>query len=586
MTHLRYLIIMMIGKASNGGEVYASGAKQYGTPALPATAFKPVAGGIALLREMVVWPRKFSPEESEAAATGSLTVTEWNPSFLFKNGEVGVWFDPSDLDTVFQDAIGTTPGELGQPVGLILDKSQGLELGPELIVNGDFSDGDTGWTLYGTSAVNGGTLTITNDTANGAISGTDLDEGKSYRLTFDVLTYTSGNVRVGTTGSNPLLHNNALPEGSKEFNFTVPPGGGGRLRFGFSSSGGSMEIDNVSLREIPGHHASQPTTTARPILGREPKSGRRNLTSRSEGTYTSYDVREGGETAVDSIDGFIDSVHFQDNTIDRFAYRGPALEAETEYTVSVFVEMDDGQPPAPGDFRINIGNSGHSSFSVEHISANVYRCYRTGLSGTSNLLNTGIVKPVYNSPRGFRFSGLQVELGDQLTPYQRVVSEYDITEEGVDDVYYLAFDGVDDFFRVAGLENPPNYIIGMAIKDISSGGALLSRGSTGYLRIDGGGLYLYNSPERLDISTEGLIVFGVLGKADELSVIWDSEGNSSEQQVANPRQVFPAYIFTFSGTSSIVQGKLHELVASGANPSITLKDQLLGYLKEKAEGQQ
>ena len=43
---------------------------------------------------------------------------------LFSNNEIGVWYDPSDLSTMFQDAAGTLPvtGD-GQPVGKILDKS-------------------------------------------------------------------------------------------------------------------------------------------------------------------------------------------------------------------------------------------------------------------------------------------------------------------------------------------------------------------------------------------------------------------------------------------------------------------------------
>lgn len=43
---------------------------------------------------------------------------------LFANGEQGVWYDPSDLSTLFQDATGTTPVTSdGDPVGLMLDKS-------------------------------------------------------------------------------------------------------------------------------------------------------------------------------------------------------------------------------------------------------------------------------------------------------------------------------------------------------------------------------------------------------------------------------------------------------------------------------
>lgn len=48
----------------------------------------------------------------------------WSPTKLFQNGEVGLWFDPSDFSTMFQDSAGTTPvTAVEQPVGKMLDKS-------------------------------------------------------------------------------------------------------------------------------------------------------------------------------------------------------------------------------------------------------------------------------------------------------------------------------------------------------------------------------------------------------------------------------------------------------------------------------
>jgi hypothetical protein len=48
----------------------------------------------------------------------------FTPLDLFQNGEQGVWYDPSDLTTLFQDDAGTTPVTAdGDPVGLMLDKS-------------------------------------------------------------------------------------------------------------------------------------------------------------------------------------------------------------------------------------------------------------------------------------------------------------------------------------------------------------------------------------------------------------------------------------------------------------------------------
>ena len=45
---------------------------------------------------------------------------------LFRAGEQGFAYDFNDLTTLYQDAAGTTPVTgAGQPVGLVLDKSNG-----------------------------------------------------------------------------------------------------------------------------------------------------------------------------------------------------------------------------------------------------------------------------------------------------------------------------------------------------------------------------------------------------------------------------------------------------------------------------
>ena len=48
----------------------------------------------------------------------------WSPLTLFAASDVGVWYDPSDFSTMYQDSAGTTPvTAVGDPVGKILDKS-------------------------------------------------------------------------------------------------------------------------------------------------------------------------------------------------------------------------------------------------------------------------------------------------------------------------------------------------------------------------------------------------------------------------------------------------------------------------------
>lgn len=58
----------------------------------------------------------------QPSAGGSI----WTPADLFKNGEVGYWFDASDYSTLFQDAAGATPVTAsGQSVGLWKNKIAG-----------------------------------------------------------------------------------------------------------------------------------------------------------------------------------------------------------------------------------------------------------------------------------------------------------------------------------------------------------------------------------------------------------------------------------------------------------------------------
>jgi len=54
-----------------------------------------------------------------------LSSVAFSPASLFADGEQGVWYDPSDMTTLFQDSSGTTPvTAVEQPVGLMLDKSK------------------------------------------------------------------------------------------------------------------------------------------------------------------------------------------------------------------------------------------------------------------------------------------------------------------------------------------------------------------------------------------------------------------------------------------------------------------------------
>lgn len=203
----------------------------------------------------------------------------FSPSSLFAANEPGVWFDPSDLSTLFQDAAGTTSvTAVEQPVGLMLDKSKGLVLGPELATNGTF-DTDSGWTKTGSATISSGACQLGNGSAGAVYQAITFVPGKSYRVTITVA-YTTGRCEIDTTTSGGTrVDYLSLPQttGTTTFLFTAQ-GSAARLRISTrDSSVPVVSIDNISVRELPGNHAYQTTATSRPVL-----SARYNLLTKTE----------------------------------------------------------------------------------------------------------------------------------------------------------------------------------------------------------------------------------------------------------------------------------------------------------------
>ena len=186
----------------------------------------------------------------------------------------GVWLDASDLSTMYQDAAGTTPvTAMEQPVGLWLDKSQGLQMGPELVTNGDFSNGSTGW-----SAPSGGwswdseAVKLTgNGTGQTLIASQQLalSAGRVYKVSFDVASISGG--EIGLYFGSDVLITKTSTTGNKVAYFrtvTVP------ANFYLKRASGTITatIDNISVRELKGNHATQSITASRPVI-----SARKNL---------------------------------------------------------------------------------------------------------------------------------------------------------------------------------------------------------------------------------------------------------------------------------------------------------------------
>lgn len=199
--------------------------------------------------------------------------TLWDyPFSLFSNNEQGAWYDPSDYSTLYQDAAGTTPvTAVEQPVRLMLDRSKGLVLGPELVTNGGFDTNLNGWTLSGTNlptwSASGIVLTSDGSFFSRARQSFTTIVGLTYRLTFDVVTPAGSlNVKIGTSAgaSNVLASGNLTSSGARSYVFFAQS-----TTTHIELENGSVAspvLDNISIKALPGNHATAPNDASRPVL--------------------------------------------------------------------------------------------------------------------------------------------------------------------------------------------------------------------------------------------------------------------------------------------------------------------------------
>ena len=382
--------------------------------------------------------------------------------------------------TLFQDTTGTTPVTTpGQPVGLVLDKSKGLVLGPELVTNGDFSSA-TGWTLGTGWSISGGTLNWAgayNLCYFTAVSNAFI-AGKYYKVTLTVSGNTSGNVNafLNVLNNAPLNPVNFSGNGEKTFFLLAGVTCNGFHIVGNSATG-AMSIDNISVREIPGNHATQATSASRPTYGIEPLGGRRNLLTTTEGFDSAAWIKAGlnafGSGSVANTTATTDPVggntaeYIQENSAsgDHTAYYTPMGLTAAPHTLTVYCKAAQRTwvyvrlAKAAGQgayFNLSTGTIGTVETGITAAITSVgngwYRCSVTITTDTTPwyptiVIATGDNQGAYtgNGTSGIYVWGAQLELGSTATAYQRVGTAFDVTEAGVASVSYLSFDGVDDW---------------------------------------------------------------------------------------------------------------------------------------------
>lgn len=184
---------------------------------------------------------------------------------LFANGEQGFAFDFNDLSTMYQDSAGTIPVTgVGQPVGLVLDKSKGLVRGNLICGNNELKNPNY-WTTVGTGWSFSNDKIVANN-ADKVYVGTinKTVQGAWYEVIVDV-TVTSGQVLLPYDGSG----GNILSVSTSGTYKRVFCSTNNQLviGYGYTFTG---SINSVTVKELPGNHATQSTSAKRPILKSSP----------------------------------------------------------------------------------------------------------------------------------------------------------------------------------------------------------------------------------------------------------------------------------------------------------------------------
>ena len=355
--------------------------------------------------------------------------------------------------SMFQDAAGSIPvTRLGDPVGMILDKRFGLERGPELFF------GDSQLRSLQNSAggaevlLEGRTVRVIAPGTNTGYPRLNVNLGLRVGAWYECRVIRSGPtpeslVRLATSNTTSALaylgdgvHAGIVRAESDVMN----------LLFNGTVVGDHV-IESVSVRELPGNHAVQPTATARPTL-----QARVNLLRDTESFSASRWLKTPAGTALPAevTDNFgiapdgTKTAHRVRLSLNGGTSLGdhaaltqiPQWQPGRPYVTSVWLKSNDGRTVdvlldhnGTATFKVTVTPEWQrfaANLSILDVASRAVNIVRLrGTFGTADSVDLLVWHP-------------QVEDGTEATPYQRVASETDYADIGRP--RYLQFDGIDD----------------------------------------------------------------------------------------------------------------------------------------------
>lgn len=212
-------------------------------------------------------------------------------------------------NSLFQGNTLTPVTTVTNPVGVVIDQSQGGlgNLGAEILPNGGFA-GTTGWAVRGSWAISGGVATAST-TSTSLISTTAVTAARFYLVQFDITSYTSGTLFVRIGGGAASTFNSI---GTKTCILSSSN------TAGVEFYGGSIAatIDNISVRELPGNHATASSDAKRPLFNSYSLGGKSRFGIQFDGVddclqVANFDLSDTDKVTVIAFTRKLTNVSFQ-----------------------------------------------------------------------------------------------------------------------------------------------------------------------------------------------------------------------------------------------------------------------------------
>jgi hypothetical protein len=312
-------------------------------------------------------------------------------------------------------------------------------VGPEL-----YDDGTATYSLGAGWTDSAGVLTFNNGTGTTASTSFSSVAGTSYLIGFEVVDVGGVNGSISLNGPG-AVSSTFTTAGVKSVILTLPDNKASLSLSGVGGANFSIIRSSITIKEIPGYHATQATAAKRPTYGIHPFGGRRNLLTYSEDFSNAVWTKNSGAITTSLVagpGGDVDATRITFTATAQLVQQNTGLTGTVTATGRIWIKGAVGEIirlRLTSIGEVNVVLTGEWQEATGTATGNSNGGFAINTYGGATALVVDVWQP-------------QLEQSATATAYQKVTSQYVVTETGVPSVHYLRFDGVDDAMATPSID--------------------------------------------------------------------------------------------------------------------------------------